>query len=283
MPRISLSTWSLFLRMDYLQAMRFAIDNGFQGIEIWSSNSYFWPRTVAPDEIAAIRSMCDENNIPLAVHYCTGANNLADINDGHLQESRNQLKETIFLCEEIGAGTVTIHPGMVPDLISHSEPHLDPRFTKEALRREAIERFRESLLEAADFALDHGVVIGLENFSQVKGCIQSRYKDLIQWVDTVNLPSLQITLDVGHANLEEGVPKAFETFGHRIRHIHLNDNDGVSSNHGELGTGTIDWKAMAPFLRRFDGMLSLEVLVRKDLEGAILRSKAFVEKLLSED
>lgn len=53
-----------------------------------------------------------------------------------------------------------------------------------------------------------------------------------------------------------------------------------SSKHGELGTGTIDWEVNRAFFTSFRGMLSLEVRNDEDTEGAILRSKSFIERLI---
>jgi sugar phosphate isomerase/epimerase len=263
--------------------MEFAIEHGFQGIEIWSNVFDFWPKTVSVREIDAITALARENHVSLAMHFCAG-NNLADINEGHLRESMEQLKETIRLCQKIGAEVLVIHPGIAHHLSAHDKGSfaLYPQFSPIALKRSAIQRFKKSLAEAAVFAERHDVVLGLENFSHVKDCIQSTFDELVEWVDEIGNPGLQITLDIGHANLEGGVEKAIKIFGSRIKHVHLNDNNGISSDHGELGTGTIDWKANASFLKSFDGMLSLEVLGFDDIEGTVLRSKSFLEKLLQE-
>jgi sugar phosphate isomerase/epimerase len=141
--------------------------------------------------------------------------------------------------------------------------------------------FKESLHDAASVAEKFDVILGLENFSHVKNCVQSTFAELVEWVDEINSPALKITLDVGHANLEGGVEQAIEIFDSRIAHIHLNDNDGESSLHGKLGSGTIDWHAIAPFLATFGGMLSLELIGFDNPEGEVLSSKAFLEDLLA--
>lgn len=292
MPKISLSTWSFFLTMDYQQAMQFAVDHGFQGIEIWSSDFDFLPGKITTKEINAIRSISRKNNILLAIHFCL-TNNLADINKGHLKESMKQLKETIRLCHEIGAGIAVIHPGMIPHMYAGMVPdmsihckspstHYKPP-TLTTLKQDALVRFKKSLEDAVSFAEKNHVVIALENCGHLGNCVQSSFEDLVEWVDEIGNPALQITLDVGHANLEGDVQKAIEIFGPRIKHVHLNDNNGISSNHGELGTGTIDWNAITPFLKSFNGMLSLEILAFDDAEGAVLRSKSFLENLLKEN
>ncbi|NIS61464.1 MAG: TIM barrel protein [Proteobacteria bacterium] len=284
MPKVTLSTYSLFLKKNYREAMHFAVEHGFGGIEIWSNVFDFWPKILSAREIDTISAVARENNISLATHFC-GGNNLADSNEGHLGESMEQLKETVRLCRKIGAGILVIHPGMAPRMSIHDKGSFDqyPQFSLTTLKRNAIARFKESLKEATRFAEKNDVVLGLENFGHVKGCIQSTFEELVEWVDEIGNPALQITLDIGHANLEGGVEKAIEIFGSRIKHVHLNDNNGISSDHGELGTGTIDWKTNASFLRSFEGMLSLELLGFDDIEGTVLRSKSFLERLLDEE
>jgi sugar phosphate isomerase/epimerase len=270
--------------MGYRQAIEFAVANRFGGVEIWSNVFDFAPGLVSEEEIDYIKGIAEDNRLVLAIHFCAG-NDLAGINKGHLEESRRQLRETIRICSRIGGSVVIIHPGQYPRLSVHNKNPLSRylRFQLEKLKKEALVRFKESLADAANCGEELGVNIGLENFSHVKGCIQSTYEELIEWVDEIGSPALKITLDIGYANLEGGVEEAIETFNDRIVHVHLNDNDAKSSAHGELGSGSIDWQAILPFMRSFDGMFSLELLGFDDLEGAVLRSKAFVEGLLKEN
>ena len=157
-----------------------------------------------------------------------------------------------------------------------------PKYQQDNLRKEAIVRFKKSLADASSYSEDMGVVVGLENLSHVGNCIQTKIEDIVEWVDDIASPALKITLDIGHANLEGGIKRAIAAYDSRIAHAHINDNDGRSSLHGELGSGTIDWYAIAPFLCSFEGMLSIEILGFNDLEGAVLRSKAFLESLLND-
>jgi sugar phosphate isomerase/epimerase len=284
MPTIGLSTYSLFLKMDYRQAIEFAVANRFEGLEIWSNVFDFTPGWVSEQEMDQIKEIAEDNHLALAIHFCAG-NDLAGLNKGHLEESRRQLRETIRICSRIGGSVVIVHPGQSPRLSVHKKNTLSryPKFQLKNLEKEARDRFKKSLTDAARCGEASGVIIGLENFSHVANCIQSNLEDIAEWVDDIASPALKITLDTGHANLEGGVEKAFAVYGSRIAHIHIDDNDGRSSAHGELGSGTIRWHAIAPFLRSFDGMLSIEILGFDDLEGAVMRSKAFLERLLKGD
>ena len=280
MPKISLSTWSLFLKMNYRRAIQFAVENGFEGVELWSNAFDFWPRTLTVREIDCIKSIAGENHLELAVHFCTADNNLAALNAGHLGESMSQLKETIRLCRRIGAGVVVVHPGTCPVVTFHTEHNLNPKYTPVALHQAAVERYKKSLLEAAVYAESHDTVLAVESFGHEESSIQSTIEDLADWVDSINKPSLRVALDTGHAHLTGGLQRAVNVLGSRICHVHLSDGNGSGSCDLELGTGEIDWKSVAEFLKSFDGMLSLEVLVRDNLEAAVLRSKSFLNRLL---
>ncbi|MCE5242868.1 MAG: sugar phosphate isomerase/epimerase family protein [Syntrophobacteraceae bacterium] len=282
MPKISLSTWSLFLKMNYRRAIQFAVENGFEGVELWSNSFDFWPRTLTVREIDCIKSMATENRLDLAVHFCTAGNNLAALNAGHLSESMNQLKETIRLCRRIGAGIVVVHPGTSPAVTFHTEHNLNPKYTPTALLQAAIERYKKSLIEGAAYAESHDVVLAVESFGHEENSIQATLEDLADWVDSINMPSLRVALDTGHAFQTGGLERAIAVLGRRICHVHVSDADNSSGScELELGTGEIDWPSIAEFLKSFEGMLSLEVLVRDNLEAAILRSKSFLAKLLA--
>ena len=281
MPSIGVSTYSLFLKMSSLDAIRFAADNGFQGVEIYTSPYVFTPDGATEQDKKAIRGLGRKKGLSYSVHFA-GGNDLANVDKFHLAESRRKLRKTIEFCREIDGGVVVIHPAQEPRMSVHKKHPLTeyPKYQLANLRVEALARFKESLNDGAVWAQRAGVLLGLENYSHVPNCLQTRYEDLVEWVTEVGNPALQITLDTGHANLEGGVQEALGVFGSRVVHVHLNDNNGKSSGHGELGTGTICWDAFEPFCRSFDGMLCIEILGFDDLEGSVLRSKAFMEKLL---
>ncbi len=284
MPTLGMSTYSLFLKMSPLDAITFAAEQGFQGVEIYTSPYVFAPDSATDQDKKSIRSIGEKRGLSYAVHFA-GGNDLADVDKFHLAESRRKLRKTIEFCREIGGNVVVIHPAQEPRMSVHKQHALSqyPRYQLATLRDEALARFKESLNDGALCAQRAGVLLGLENYSHVPNCLQTRFEELVSWVSEIGNPALQITLDTGHANLEGGVREAIDIFGSHIVHVHLNDNDGKSSGHGELGTGTIHWDALRRFFRSFNGMLCMEILGFDDLEGSVLRSKAFMERLLQED
>ena len=105
----------------------------------------------------------------------------------------------------------------------------------------------DSLDELSNFARARGVEVLLENTPNSLSSAERLVGFLIQ----THL-KLGFCLDVGHANMNEGVEAAYRLMADRIRSTHLHDNDGKDDqhlfptmNHG----GTIDWKRTVTTLR----------------------------------
>ena len=93
------------------------------------------------------------------------------------------------------------------------------------------------------------------------------------------VPSLGLTLDVGHANLGGSENKSIaiiEKFGKLIRHVHLHDNRGGQSKdddlHLPIGAGTVDFPAIMASLMStgYNGTMTLEVKPEFQEAGRIL-------------
>jgi len=71
-------------------------------------------------------------------------------------------------------------------------------------------------------------------------------------IDRVGDACVQACLDVGHANVNSGVPvrEWVEDLGSRIGHVHLHNNDGVEDRHWRLDKGNIDMGEMLELLSR---------------------------------
>jgi len=79
------------------------------------------------------------------------------------------------------------------------------------------------------------------------------------------LPELGLHLDIGHANLEVAhntTEEILGAYGARLRHVHLHDNRGGSSDlHLPLGCGNLELRRHIRALQRsgYDGTITLEV------------------------
>lgn len=97
-----------------------------------------------------------------------------------------------------------------------------------------------SLEEISHFARQRGVEVLLENTPNALASAQR----LRYFFEATHL-KLNVCLDVGHANMSEGVEAAYRLLAPRIRSTHIHDNDGKMDLHlfpfVDSG-GTIDWE-----------------------------------------
>jgi sugar phosphate isomerase/epimerase len=96
------------------------------------------------------------------------------------------------------------------------------------------------------FARQRGVEVLLENTLNRLASAER----LIYFLGLTHL-KLNFCLDVGHANINEGIPAAFGIMQERIRSTHIHDNDGKSDTHvfPLVDPGTVDWKATMDLLK----------------------------------
>lgn len=132
---------------------------------------------------------------------------------------------------------------------------LDPRFVGKEVIKYKIGLLRRII----DKAKQQGVDLCIENLSEDAGHMIDAFKDL---------PDLNLTLDLGHAQLlsDENTSLGFiEMFPERIRHIHLHDNRGGDSHEDDLhlpvGEGIIDFKTIFQGLEQigYDKTITLEL------------------------
>ena len=97
------------------------------------------------------------------------------------------------------------------------------------------------------FARERGVDVLLENIPNQL----SSAERLVYFLERTHL-KLNFCLDVGHANMNEGVAAAFGALKGRIHSTHLHDNDGTDDSHlwpFFSEGGTVDWKETMHLLR----------------------------------
>ena len=126
-------------------------------------------------------------------------------------------------------------------------------------RRFIIERNLQSLEELLPLARDLGVGLMVEN---LPGSFNS-VRQLAEILDP--FPELGLHLDIGHANLRtehNTTDEILAAYGSRLRHVHLHDNKGGSSDlHLPLGTGNLDTAHYLNSLKSsgYDDTITLEV------------------------
>ncbi len=89
------------------------------------------------------------------------------------------------------------------------------------------------------FAKERGVTIALEN---TPGELATP-ANLCHFIKDTRLHELRLCFDTGHAHMEEGVERSFETMGELVATTHVHDNHGEKDEHLLPYEGSIHWEA----------------------------------------
>lgn len=115
-------------------------------------------------------------------------------------------------------------------------------------KSEDLEFAKECVLEMADYAEAHGVLLALEPVNRFEGYLINTAEEMIGFIEMVNHPNVGITLDTFHMNIEEeDFYKSFKSVGRLLYHVHLSEN-----HRGIPGTGHIPWRDVFRALRELD-------------------------------
>ena len=116
-----------------------------------------------------------------------------------------------------------------------------------------------------------GVSIAIEN---------TRKDELVEaLLEEIDDDNLGLCYDTSHGRLyEKNAFWLLKKFPHRLKCLHISDNDGIEERHWNIGEGVVDWKSFAQNVPQESKCrtLSLEVYPRdKDQEETEFLQKAF--------
>jgi sugar phosphate isomerase/epimerase len=194
-------------------------------------------------DLEQVRELLVAHNLPVVGHtayYLPLCSPFESIRKAAVEE----LKYCIEAFAHLGAAWMNIHP-------DRNVPMHD--------RKYIIDRNVQSLRELLPVAEQCGVGLMIENLPGEFNTLAQ----LAQLLDAV--PALGLHLDIGHANLmveKNTTGEILETYGSRLRHVHLHDNKGGTADlHLALGSGTMDIPAQLRRLKQcgYDGTITLEV------------------------
>jgi sugar phosphate isomerase/epimerase len=156
----------------------------------------------------------------------------------------NELKLCLEDFAALGARWMNLHPDRQAPL--HTRGFL-------------IERNLQTIRELLPLARSLGVGLMIENLPEGFNTV----RELAELLEPVS--ELGLHLDIGHANLltdHNTTEEILAAYGGRLRHVHLHDNKGGSSDlHLPLGTGNLDTARHIRSLQAsgYDGTITLEV------------------------
>jgi len=125
-----------------------------------------------------------------------------------------------------------------------------------------------SIAECNDMAEEHGL----------KLCIEPR-----TWENISNAWALE-----AHLAAQKMPPvQCVEMLGNRIFYVHASDNDFLTEDHLEVGTGKVDWENLLKALQKhgFEGFIGIDIGGKKELKPQLdsmyVNSKNYLEKMMN--
>ena len=239
---------------------------GFDYLELAMDPPMAHHSTVSSNRAAIVNSLRD-NGLGLVCHLPTFVST-ADLTESIRQASITEMRRSMEVAADLGARKIVLHPSMARGMGA---------FVLDTVYACAMDFLSEmvSLAETLDLTLC------LENMFPFNG-IGVEPDDFEKWLQ--RFPGLMLTLDTGHANIDDRRGKRlkefFDRFGHRIGHFHLSDNRGKRDDHLAVGQGTVKFAVVVERIKAlgYDDTITLEVF---DADRRILvESRERIEALL---
>ncbi|MFQ5575701.1 MAG: sugar phosphate isomerase/epimerase family protein [Anaerolineae bacterium] len=206
------------------------------------------PPCAGPDDIdpAAIKDALARHGLGVVAH-CAWYIPLSSPLSGLRRAALNEFRRSLKAAHAIGAAVMNTHYMSAP-----------PLFRPEKTVEWTVETLAPLCREAAEL----GITIVLENTPAQGG---NQLENLVAIMERV--PLLRFHLDSGHTKLERSYDRFDEylkKLGHKLRHVHLSENDGTFDQHLPLGAAPrsrTDWPSHIKKLKAtgYDGTISLEI------------------------
>lgn len=215
--------------------MQFAKNNGLSHLEIDLFKEHSLLNSFNQKRIDNLKKLGAINGVSLSLHppYTL---NLAEKNKSAAEEQKQYLEQTIELARKLDAKFVTTYIGSIG--------------AQEGLasaRSQALNRAIKTLEDVMEACEKFKMKLALENTNLMPKGSELFYlgdciKDLNSVFAKVKSPWLCMCLDLGHAHVNEGIPKYLDKFKDKIINVHYHDNNGKEDDHLNVGEGNINWK-----------------------------------------
>jgi len=133
----------------------------------------------------------------------------------------------------------------------------------------------KALKEAARFAADYGVVVGIEPINRYESFLVNTCEQGMKLREMIGEPNVALHLDAYHMNIEEAdFYEPTRKAAPFLRHYHLSE-----SHRGTPGTGRVDWEAIYRALASVDysGLVGMESFC--EVSGAMAAATCMWRKM----
>lgn len=250
-----------YVKQNLKSALDLFVCNNIINIELGSTNDYI-------ENLEKILLNYKKNNSELnfTIHGYFPADrepfvmNLASQDPKILNKSINKIKNSVELCNMLGIGFLTIHPGFCvdPAMSDLGEP-----FNKNLKiydRDQCFKTFLDSVKQLCVHAKQYRIKLGIENqvvagFNLIDGqnkiFLMASADEFVTLIKKANHDNLGVLIDFGHLKVTSktlgfGKLEFIDKIKDNIVAFHAHDNDAVTDCHGPITMGS--W--FLPLLRK---------------------------------
>jgi len=206
------------------EVVQIAKKNELSGLEVWAEQVWF--HGTNPDKI---RLANRDQSLNLTMHAASWDLNISSLEKEIRESSVRQIQHSIKLADEIGADSITFHPG---------------RLTLPQIKQEIYETLMmESIFTLIETAKRYKKTLSIE-------LMEVKAKEFVTRPDTMNrliagfIPELKTTFDVAH--ISGDAPQHVFAQLKNVDKIHISDNS-KSQLHVPLGMGILNRNMLKEF------------------------------------
>jgi sugar phosphate isomerase/epimerase len=188
--------------------------------------------------VKALKKVAEAHDLDLVVHAPFAGINIAVPNPVLRRTTMKRLERSIFYAGQLDCRLWLFHPGLQTG-VSHFYPEVDWQLNLESVR---------ALLR---IARKEGVEIAMENVPEPHPFVVKNVQDFSRFYNELD-DTIEMVLDVAHANLNHQIQDFIRQFTKKIVHMHVSDNDGTNDLHLGIGYGTIDWESVANEIKKIE-------------------------------
>jgi len=256
MSKIKIGLSMLFCLSESFTSLLKRLENvSVHHVEILDEGSH----TLDVKRVRKLRKIAEVRNIEFMVHSPFADINIATPSPVLQRTILKRLEKSMLHASQLQSRLWVFHPGL-KSAVTSFYPGSDWRLNMDAVRQ---------LLKIAE---KHGVKIAIENVPVPFPFVLKDVEDFSRFYDELN-DDLSLTLDVGHAHLNQQIQAFITQFSDKIAHVHASDNEGNYDAHLGIGYGTINWTNVAKALKRigYSGTVMVESV--RDVEESLQKLK----------
>lgn len=213
----------------------YASEHGLTHLEIDLIKEHSYIETFDEKRINTLRRLSEKFGITLSLHTpftINPSDQIPMIRDANIA----YLEECVSAANKLDATHITTHIGYCLGF--------------EQWKKRALVRLVKNLKEVLKDCQKLKVKLAIENVNPMPERCELFYlgdslEDLEFLFSEIESPYLNLCLDTGHANTNEGPLAYIRRFGSKIVNVHFHDNSGKYDDHLDVGEGTISWREVA--------------------------------------